>query len=439
MKKMKLKRIDEKNVRIWIGIVIVLSILVIGGFLFLNRPSELDRLDAQYIDIVNKKVVKENVKNKCKETYKLKDYAIYGETLNLYNKKYNGKERDDTLGKIIVLRNLETSEEYTYTFTGGIDGGIPLGMLDEGFYEIYIYDHYIKKRLYFDEPLHSQPFSTMRRQGKVKNISLDANADLLEKLDIQLDKNYAFLTVVDSIPKVKVYDVVINPGGNVYNDAINAVETGAVSAYAEEPKEMMELAEKVKKLLTDMGLRVEISRDKDETSSYYGKNSRVGKGYNTQAKLYLNLAMVEDNNVTRPFIKASPQSNANLANEFAYTFYSSGIKMENMTANNALEWGVIYDTMYMDDSNEYTVFETQPELRETGGKCTYAGTLDFAKANADFDESYGMESVIIYLANVESEDSVKYYNKRKDEFAQCIARAILSYYEIGGNESEATD
>ena len=436
MKKFKLKKLDEKNVRIWIGIVVVCSVFFVALFLFMSRPSELERLDADYLDVVDKKVINNNVKESYKDVYELSDYSIYGESLNLYQKKYNGLKVDDTLGKIVVLNNLKTEEEITVTFSGGIDAGIPLGQLEEGFYEIYMYDHYTKKRLYFDDVVHSENFSTLRREGKVKNIRLNADKDMFE--DISMDRNYAFLTVVESIPKVKVNDVIINPGGNVYNNALNGVEVGAVSNLASEPQEMSELAELVKKYLEQAGLRVKIARQPDESLSYYGQAGRVSQGYESQAKVYLNLAMIEDNDVTRPFIKASPHTSAFLANEISYTFQKQNIEMENIVTNTALEWGVLYDEMFYDEKGKPTEHETQPGLRETGGKGTYAGTLDFAKENSKYKNNYGMESVIVYVANVQSKDSLEYYHKRQEMFAKKIADGILSYYQIGGIESETT-
>ena len=436
MKKLRLRKIDEKNIRIWIGIVIACSVFFVALFLYLNRPSELERLDADYLDVIDEKTIDANISKTYKDVYKLSDYSIYGESLNLYQKKYDGLKVDDTLGKIVMLCNLKTQEEITVTFSGGVDAGIPLGQLDEGFYEIYLYDHYTKKRLYFDDEVHSDNFSTLRREGKVKNIRLDADKHMFD--DMELDRNYAFLTVVESIPKVKVNDVIINPGGNVYNNALNGVEVGAVSNLASEPQEMDELAKLVKKYLEQAGLRVKIARQPDEALSYYGQAGRVSQGYESQAKVYLNLSMIEDNDVTRPFIKTSPHTSAFLANSLSYEFDKENIEMENIVTNSILEHGVMYDESFYDDKGKTTVHETQPGLRETGGKCTYAGTLDYAKENSKYKNSYGMESVIVYVANVESKDSVEYYHKRKEIFAKKIADGIISYYQIGGIESETT-
>ena len=435
MEKWKLLKIDEENIHIWIGIVVVSAILLICGFLFFNRPSQLDRLDADYLNVIDQKTVKKNAQTSFKDVYKLQDYTIYGETLNVYHKKYDGMEKDDTLGKIIVLENMESQEEHQYTITGGIDSGIPLGELDEGLYRVYIYDQYIKKRMYFPEEMHSEVFTTLRRDEKVKNIRLDADKEIFN--DISLDRNYLFVSVVESIPKVKVNDVMINAQGYTYNAAINGVDVGATSSLASEPKVTLELAKMIQEKLTLAGLKVELAREDQQAISYYGQSGRVVPGYQSQAKVYLNLAMIEDEDVRRPYIVTSPHTSAYLANQVAYVMQQGGLEMEDMVNSFVLDHGVVYDDVYY-EKEDRTPYSTQPGIRETGGKGTYAGRLDFAKENGKYKNAFGMESIIVYVGSVANADSVQYYNSNKELFATQIANGILTYYGMGGVESEAT-
>ena len=435
MKKWKLRKIDEKNIHIWIGIVALFAIFLIGGFLFLNRPSQLDRLDADYLNVIDQKTVKKNTQSSFDHVYTLQDYTVYGETLNLYHKKYDGMKKDDTLGKIIVLENIDTHDEHQFTITGGIDSGIPLGELNEGLYRVSIYDQYIKKRLCFEEEMHSEVFTTLRRVGKVKNIRLDAAKHLFK--NVELDRNYLFLSVVESIPKVKVNDVIINAQGNTYNSAINGVDVGATSSLASEPVETLELAKLIQSKLESAGLKVELARKDQNAMSYYGQSGRVSLGYESQAKVYLNLAMIEDEEVRRPYIKTSPHTSAYLANQIAYTMRQGNMELSDMVNSSILDHGVVYDDVFYEE-DERTVYSVQPGIRETGGKGTYAGRLDFAKENGKYKKSYGMESVIVYVASVANEDSVKYYKENVDAFATQIANGILTYYGMGGVVSETT-
>lgn len=435
MKKWKLRKIDEENINVWIGIVALSAIFLVGCFLFFNRPSQLDRLDADYLNVIDQKTVKKNTQNSFKHIYKLEDYTLYGETLNLYHKKYDGTKKDDTLGKIIVLENIDTHEEQQFTITGGIDSGIPLGELEEGLYRVSIYDQYIKKRLYFEEELHSTVFTTLRREDKVKNIRLDAAKHMFK--NIEFDQNYLFMSVVESIPKVKVNDVIINAQGNTYNSAINGVEVGAISPLASEPVETLELAKMIQSKLELAGLKVELVRKDQSAMSYYGQSGRVVPGYQSQAKVYLNLAMIEDEEIKRPYIKTSPHTSAYLANQIAYEMSQGNIELEDMVNSSMLDHGVVYDDVYYEE-DEKTVYSIQPGIRETGGKGTYAGRLDFAKENGKYKNAYGMESAIVYIASVVNADSVDYYKNNKELFATQIANGILTYYGMGGVESETT-
>ena len=63
----------------------------------------------------------------------------------LYEEQYSTESTDKLLGKNVLLKNLVNNQEFIFTFSGGVDSGIDLSQLDEGLYEIYVYDHYKQK------------------------------------------------------------------------------------------------------------------------------------------------------------------------------------------------------------------------------------------------------------------------------------------------------
>ena len=182
-----------------------------------QRPTQLDKLGISYLELLDRSVVQENVSEKFKNTYEANDYLIYGENMMFYANEYDGNV-DPMQGMNVLLRNVETEEEISYTFSGGVDSGIGLASLSQGLYEVYVYDNYVKKRLYFQDEEESLNFSTMRRNEMVKNIQVHASKDYLKDFGVNMDKNYVFISVVDNIPMVRTIDVLIDPGGNVYND-----------------------------------------------------------------------------------------------------------------------------------------------------------------------------------------------------------------------------
>lgn len=118
-------------------------------------------------------------------------------------------------------------------------------------------------------------FSTMRRNEMVKNVQVHASKDYLKDFGVNMDKNYVFISVVDNIPMVRTIDVLIDPGGNVYNEADNSIDYGVGNDLINEASASLELAEMLKEKLEAKGLRVELTRDAESTPSYYGKSGRA--------------------------------------------------------------------------------------------------------------------------------------------------------------------
>ncbi len=336
----------------WALLVILAAALTVGTYWWFNRPGPIDKLDLTVLETSDRKAVQEGVHTEFSENevYPVQDYAILGETLTLYQNPYDPIVTDPTLGKNITLRNILTGEELSYTFGGGGDLGIQTGNLPEGVYEIYLYDQYDKKRVYFDEKVLSDPLETMRRDKSVKSVVLDADRDILSDYDITLDRNYAFLVVTDQVPRVKTVDVVLDPGGNLYNELTGVTDTGTQykdssesqlamelvdvvldpggNLYNEltgvtdtgtqykdssESQLAMELADLVAARLEAAGLKVAYTRQGDDIAGYYGDAGRAAAGYSRQGKVFLSLVMTEDENTARPWLLTSPRQGDDIA------------------------------------------------------------------------------------------------------------------------------
>ena len=432
---MKKKTRRWKHPRFIILFVIAIAISSVGIFLYLNRTTEIDHLQMSVMDTLEKKDVTDHVDARFKQDYQIQDYGIYGQTLSLYRKDYGKKETDALVGQMVVLRNVQTEEETSYILGESIDSGIQLGSLEEGLYELYLYDNYDRKRIYFDDAFDSEPLSTIRSQKNVKDVVLHADKDYLQDYGITYEKNYAFLEVMENIPQVIVADVVLDPGGNVYNEQTMVNEEGIVTNWIHEPQTTWEFAQLVKKELEDKGLRVVFTRDKETSDSYYGTSSRVGKGYEAQAKVYLSFEVFEDEDLYRPYFLTSRYASGFLANEMAYAFDQKELELSSISHRDYQASSVGYD-IGLEPEDSKRMYDAYPQLRETGGKLTFTGTLEQSKANRSFGESYGMESVLFMLANATKEESVNYYQEHKEEMAKQIAEAICSYYGVQGENSE---
>lgn len=422
----------------FILLVVTIALVVVSVFLYSTRPTKLDELNISYLETMDKKVIKKSVETQFKHSFELKDYTFYGEKFKVFGDPYSTKA-DCLQGNNIVLHNVETEQDYNFVLNDRAESGVDLNDLDDGLYEIYVYDHYIKKRAYFSSPIEADTFSTIRRNDEVKTIDFQADKDLLKKFDLKMDKNYAFLTVKTNIPRVKTIDVLIDPCGNAYNDKSHVVDLGVGNDRIMEKDASMYLAKKLKKELEKYGLRVELTRNEESTPGYYGESGRAGMGYEKGAKVFVSLGMIVDENVNRPMMLVSPYTYGLLANEVAYRFQKTNLELYGKGYPGFLLPGVQFDSFRLDDNNEYSKFEVYPQLRETGGKATFAGEADFAKGNSQFRNKAGMESVYFLFANLDNNDSIEYYFEHREDMAKEIANAIAKYYEIEGDQSEVTN
>lgn len=421
-------------------IILCVCLAAVGIYGYTKRTTPLDRLNMTAVQELDKTKVQENVTTdfEDKDIYQLSDYVISGETITLYKNAYDPITADDTLGKNVVLKNVETGEETSFTFGGGTDTGIQTGQLDPGVYEIYIYDAYKKKRACFAQPVTSETLADMRRDKKVKEVILDADARLLEDYGITTDRNYAWLVVTEQAPRVKTADVILDPGGNVYNELSYTTDTIAVPG-ANEAELSMELATLVAGYLEEAGLRVAFTRTADETPSYYGEKGRAAQGYQSGAKVYLNLAMTSEDKVNRPYFMVSPFVAGTLASRIAYDMRNAGLELDNVPYSDTGDAAVVQDALQQNEDFSYNQFSYTPALRETGGKATYAGRSELISGNQEFQDAAAPTGMIFYFANAASQDSIDYYQAHKDEIARELARGILDYYAIEGGSDETSD
>lgn len=426
----KVKVMNKKSLRTMIIGVVTVAVAVVCAFLYVSRPTELDKLSQSYLDTVDVEKLQKKVEKDFESSYQLKDYIVYGETLSLYKSAYGTAKTDKMQGNNIVLRNVMNDAITSFTFNGKVDSGIDLGSLKEGVYELYTYNHYEKERIYFDKAFKAKTITTMRRNKKVKDIMFIADKDALKKQDIQLDKNYAFLIVTKHIPKSTVYDVVIDPCGNTMDYTSDSVDYGTNSTNLDEASTSIKFARKVKKKLEEKGLKVKILRKENESPGYYGADGRPARGYSVKAKVYLALGVCEDENAYAPYMVTSPYTNSGLANTVSYVMANKGLSLYPVRTNNTQNMGVLYDA-YIDGNNgSETKYELYPQLRETGGRATYTGLYGDEMKNTGYKKAYGMYGLYFVYASTNNSESVTYYKKNVDALAKALAKGIVIYFEV---------
>ena len=197
------------------------------------------------------------------DVLEIKDYLYYGETLNLFNATYDNTTPDYFIGKTLKLRNICDQNEWVYMLGRNADEQIPLENLPNGFYEVFIVDNLIEKRLVSENELYDV-FYTVRRNGAGKRIDLIGDEDLVQGIEENvsiLDDHYFFVQVTDASETETegIYDVYIDPAHNT--TSWNVTDRGRTVDDLVEADVLFKIAEALKVKLEAQGLKVMLSRD----------------------------------------------------------------------------------------------------------------------------------------------------------------------------------
>lgn len=236
-----------------------------------------------------------NILNKIETTPEqmMSDYFYYGETLLLLENKYELGERDPFLGRQVHLENLCNEQVVSFLLTNHLDGNIPVEELEEGFYLASIELDLENHVLVSDEIL-DDTFYTMNRDGVQKRINIIADENyfvdnnLKEKI---FNQHYVFIEVIEEKAPEIVYDIMIDPAHN--DQDFGPLDQGLIEDDFVEADALYELAKKMKIEFESYGLKVGISREKQEILNTYGQPSRVYSAYETSAKIMIELDMIK--------------------------------------------------------------------------------------------------------------------------------------------------
>ena len=97
------------------------------------------------------------------------------------------------------------------------------------------------------------------------------------------------------------------------------------------------------------------------------------------------------------------------------------------------------DSLIQDEDLKETKFEFYPQLRESGGKSTFAGQYDSALENQRYVDSNGMYGLYFMFCNPYSSDSLNYYQNNKKLLAKTLAESITDYFDIEKGDTDETD
>ncbi len=366
------------------------------------------------------------------DTLLVSDYLIYGETLNVYHEPYILGQSDYFVGKTIVLKNLCDQSEWVFMLDSLIDGQIPLENLPNGFYELFVVDQLIKKRLIASEQIYDY-FYTIRRNGTSKRIDIVADDDLIEAESNTLpimDKYYVFLRVIDQVEDTsmqEVYDITIDPAH--FTKSGNRIDNGRTAFDMVEAQELLRFSLALRDYLEAYGLNVHLTRTTgSEPINLYDVGGRLEAAYLAQSKHYFEINMNFSTNQDTRGTRILYSSYA--SNKFASAIFRSLSEVPGIVPYGGIQRGNIAGVLA---SSRFEGFDSFPVIRETGGRILGAGTIsEQSKVNAVFNEQArkGMQTLSVDLIFISNELDVEIYQTYFDQMVEQVALGYLRFVGI---------
>lgn len=350
------------------------------------------------------------------------DYGQYGETLGFYQNPYQTGERDPFNGKTVFLYNMCTDEDSSYLMGVDLDMKIPLEYLEDGFYELELLNGLVRSRLTSENVIDDQ-VHTITRNGVSKTIRILSDKTLFDNdTEKILEENVLYLEVKSNQEKPKdVYDIVLDPSGlTLYEDG--SVNYGSQFNGLVESKEMYDVALEVKALLEEKGLSVLIARDDKTAINVFGDKGRIAKGYDAQAKYYIQLNLLysgykSDKGATMLYsnfasnrLASSIMKSLNAKTSLLPSNFSSGNNMDG-----------VYQTRMVEGMDFMNI------IRETGGKFTSSGIKEEFSELMGFSKDYrkGMQIVVIEYGYLNDDQTFNTWINEKDAIIKATYEGII--------------
>lgn len=364
------------------------------------------------------------------DTIQMHDYLVYGETLNIFAQNYVLNQKDTFIGRTVKLINLCDGYEWVYMLEGNIDGQIPLELLPNGFYEVYIIDNLIQKRVISSLDIEDIFYPVNRNnQGKTIEILSDLNLGSSEDRKVSLDKRYLYLSVKDSTSEERetVYDIVLDGANSTYIG--QRVDRGKSAFNMVESNETVRMAILVQEELEAAGLKVYMTRDDSEdVIDLYGIDGRLYNAYASKAKYYLEFNMLYSSLAERSGAVMSYSHFS--SNRFATAVFKSYLNANIISAYGSASSSNIAGVK---SASLYEGFDSIPVIRESGGRILGAGTMSEASlTNASFnaDARYGLQTISLDLIHLSNENDAMLYANNTEALAHAIAQGIIEYIRL---------
>ena len=419
------RRDPRKKPMMIVVLCIAIVCITLGIFMMMNQEESV--IERYRVCGLSEEETIAKLHQESNETFTIRDYFYYGESLNFYEEEYSPLNKDTLSGKTIELKNICDNHTISMTLENTLDQKLLLDSVPVGFYEVGIIENLEYKRLIFEEALKENTFYTAKRNGTVKKVQLIANKNLLNEYGIEMNHHYLYLSVTEEHEDNGEVDVYIDPYG-MNTDFTWLADEGNSAHGLVENKEMWEAANLLKEELENQyGLRVALSKNSvDEEGKAYGEHGRLSKGYQLHAKYYLMLRfnVHGDTSIRGLEIHHSNYTSKILARNITYH-----VKKKLNYPLSPLYYGEdegIVTTLLTKGKDNELIYDQNLYLRESGGRGTltakYSDTAEIENSSfASMDGMYGLELDFAYISNAED---AAYWKSNKKVLVKEIAKAF---------------
>lgn len=431
--------------------VIILCIIFFGiacgVYVFMGKNNEKKHEEEKIASVFENM---QNTKATATKVYTYGDTLSVSGTLNNISKdNFESAKLVITDGENETICSLETSiEDNVLTFsTEQINNAIELDELDEGQYyvllRVKVNNSAVAKYYGFSNlsELEAIEYYTVTRNEKNNKINIEfVTTEYNEK-----EYEYISVSVAESELPDEVYDFVIDAGhgGKDTGESKNGyTEAGIALDYAKDLKSRLE----------ELGLKVKLTRDDENSASYtytnmYDSDGRITIACSTRAKYMLSFHVNSGNSYLSGLeIYAPTKSNLTFAKLMAQRIVESGaIEYSNNTgfkrADGVFVWNftasVIKDfesTANRKGYEPYPITTDTPyqyTIREVGGVATGAyvdGRNTDYSANEYYDSVQGIECYQIELGYIDTDLEKILYNR--EAYITSLVQAIQEYLEL---------
>lgn len=414
-------------------IFLVFALIIYGAYYLIESREKPNALKLCQYNA--KETAKFLAEKEYEGTIALKDFHYYGESLALFQNEYEFAEKDPLLGKMVVIKEICSEEEYTFVLGPEVDKYIDVAQLQEGFYEVYIMEGVQKLRVYFDEKV-TDDFYTITRNGENNLVHLVADKDLARSKEKYpaMDKNYLFIQVSKSELPEDVYDIAIDAGHATYDYGKDYPEHGASANGLVESEENYKAAVVVKEKLEALGYKVLMIREGfDHYINTYGVDGRLHKMYQHQPKLYLQFHLNSAESTAARGMEIYYSSYA--SNEFAKEVLNQVTSTTNLKASGSISNGAKVPSLIpcgqVRDTKDNKLYDNLMIIRETGGQLL--GVARFGdlspSANGSFtkDVNKGTNTILVEYLYISNINDVELWKNHYQEYASATADGINNY------------